>query len=257
MRAAVMGNWLAREAVTWSNEAGAATPVAATVRDFNGWRWPHAFVGWNETHVLATVSSAPAMLAASGPFADHGWKCSRLDVQATSSMDVLLPEGWSREVRAAHLEGCDRRAGVAPQCVIYDGGRLGETVYIGAPSSDKRLVIYDKGAESKSSIREVLRIEMRYRRGVAAQSLEVLRTYPVAYQPSICAQWCSAGAGHMPGVREWAWNEALEVTAPKVTQDATTDETRLAWLQNQVAPTVQRLLTVYDRHAILAILGLD
>ena len=138
----------------------------AKVRWFVGKRKDGIFVGsgWNNGKFYA-------MLDAPGAIADSVFQecamlnvkpgsCTRIDVQVTT----IRREGL--ELVDAHLELQETEK----RKVKIEGNRAdGYTLYIGAPSSDKRIRIYDKSVMVNGFRNVFWRFEVQYRRELAEQ----------------------------------------------------------------------------------------
>lgn len=123
-----------------------------------------------------------------------------------------------------------------------DGGEHGTTTYIGSRESDIFIRIYDKYRQSKGSkdYEKAIRYEVEFK-GDAAKEVWAAahRTTPDRfYLASLVANTCAARGAHLPRLAD-----ASLAQAPVVKPPASDTERRLAWLRNQVRPSVEKLLT--------------
>lgn len=137
-----------------------------------------------------------------------------------------------------------------------DGGDDGTTTYIGSRESDIYIRIYDKWRESErdEGYERAIRYEVEYK-GDAAKEVWAAshRTTPGREYLAALVSDCLGRRGvHIPRLVQGAL-----VASPVVRPPKTNTERRLAWMRNQVAPSVAKLLTDgVNRDTILAELGL-
>lgn len=137
-----------------------------------------------------------------------------------------------------------------------DGGEHGTTTYIGSRTSDIFIRIYDKYRESEGDkdYENAIRYEVEYK-GRAAKEVWAAahRTAPDRfYLASLVQNTCSARGAHLPRLANASLAEAPVVKPPQSDTDR-----RLAWLRNQVRPSIEKLLTAGVRPAtIMQELGL-
>lgn len=138
-----------------------------------------------------------------------------------------------------------------------DGGKDGDTTYVGARTSDTFIRIYDKARESQgqSDYEGAIRYEVEFKGQAAYQ------VWAAAYHTAPGREYLAGLVRSTLAARGIFLPRALEasrVAAPKVERPVSSTDRRLAWLRSQVRPSIERLLTAgVSRDTILAELGLD
>jgi hypothetical protein len=162
--------------------------------------------------------------------------CSRVDLQVTVSgvpLDRhLAREGWS------HLERHNGKTGHPRHYSLYDTRPTGQTLYVGAPTSDRRLRLYDKHAESRGVYPAgSWRYECQARGGLAGVLASDLVVAGVA-EPAISGYvyQCFRRSGINP-----CWRPGGGTLRDLVPRTRTDAQRTLRWLGTQVRPALRRL----------------
>lgn len=202
-------------------------------------------------------------LVVSGPEAERGLdavlpsgaRVTRVDIALTVRLESDSPT-MAREVRQQamrHRRKIDERH--REQVTFYTSTGGGETVYLGAPSSDRRLRVYDKWRESgDDSFKHCWRFELQYRHERAEQifrGAQAASDRKAALSGTVLAHVAEREIDVLGGLRI---SDLVHTSIPRRPDDAAK---KLAWLSTSVKPAVKRLLTVYDREVILMALGLS
>jgi hypothetical protein len=229
-----------------------------------GERLSHWFGLGYEGHTAGSVQAAsngPTLLVRlSGATAYEHWptvakyatNVSRLDVQSTVRLKrppltfAEMCESQALRFEEEHKQG--------RQVELRRNSKLGKTLYVGSPKSDRRIRVYDKGAESKlDQYRDCWRAEVQFNNKLAWAMLNRLKDWQC---PSTFAQRVVVDSLARSGI-QWkailARAESLRMPA----QRKSTLERKMIWLQSQVRPTVKVLLEHYTEDDIIEALGLD
>ncbi len=167
----------------------------------------------DRVHELATV------------YADGGARASRIDLAVDVFNLALLPERATEEIKAGR---CKTGAKAFP--VTQDSVRGGYTQYVGAPSSEVRVRIYDKAQEQGIDDGDWTRIEAQFRSKRAHAALN-------AWTRGIEARALIAGFVDFP---EWKkWQEVMRFEAVKISTERQ-DTNTVRWLLEQCAPALAR-----------------
>ena len=222
---------------------------------FVGFAQPGLFVGASDTHIMVQASSSFADKAFQEVYSES-WKCTRLDIQLTVWPDSILAPGWDLAL-LDEVQGCKRvgKGGRKKQAYAFHNPTNGSTVYIGAKTSKEIGRIYEKGEESGDAYYSgALRLEVQHRdeRAVAAADmLWSMRHNRRNAMYRYVSSWFERYGAHLfevdlPGL----WLERPH-------SDANKDIARTkAWLENQVAPALQKLLLTEQLSDIIWLLGL-
>lgn len=140
--------------------------------------------------------------------------------------------------RISELERGTRKV----KATLINGLGDGDTLYLGATSSDRRLRMYDKYKESQGAkeYRNAWRYEVQYRDEYARKAMErAINNPPIeeAIARTVCAEYKQHDIVVLPKVEG--------VQRIKSVRRDTSDERRIEWLQKQVAPTIQDLSMRY------------
>lgn len=200
----------------------------------------HIGYGRNQDHTRA-------MFRASGYLADEAseyaavWlqnesvRVTRLDVQSTVWYNSYMPD-YGKLIAGKLKQLKDGRRRIRKS--LIDGMGAGDTLYIGATSSDRRLRMYDKFKEQKDS-----------------KSYENAWRYEIQYRSSYAAKVLADVAGSADPLRRKAEiinaefgyyditvaPEPCLVARPGSIQRDTDTAKRVRWLQQQVAPPARQL----------------
>ncbi len=206
---------------------------------FDGWESGGCFVGSNEERHYAQFAGKYANDAYF--FVDHPKAhISRIDLQITVQYDTeLQKEGKYQYARAIYHNKAlpeHRRRKV----YLLAGSDGGDTVYIGAPSSDLRGRIYNKEKQSgEKAYERSWRYEVVYRNDYADSVFrQVVAAHPEIGGLVIAAvvNWYGERGVSILDVRA----DGRNTSAPP--KAARTDvERKLRWIRNQVVPTIRKL----------------
>jgi len=221
-----------------------------------GWYGERVFIGmWDNGMLLVQASSHWAQVVAdriAEVIPSEGMSVARLDLQATvwvADADAIVATTVpSRRYKCTLIRN------------LYDKGC---TLYVGAPSSDARLRMYNKSVESgqyPSEGGEWLRIELQLRNKYADRAWVNWRK---RVQGNFLLEWLRK----MADMRTYLMvKEAIEHgDEPAVDQDTDDDwvTRRLYWLQHTVVPALRRL-ALHDEYtrrqvalALNDIMGVD
>lgn len=222
----------------------------------------HGYFGWSVGSVAYLIHDkrSRAMLKVSSDLAakrseylailalDPQASVTRLDLQATIWYTAYRP-GVAKLLRD-RVKAIGRLA-ATPRSHYIDGIGNGDTMYIGAPASDKRIRVYDKYKESggDEDYRFAWRYEVQYRSHYAKN---VLRQWE---QAGLDSEACAAIINSefekyevvvVPDVR------AAE--RPKGARRDTDLDRRIRWLRNQVAPAAREIAYSQGWDYILSVL---
>jgi hypothetical protein len=147
------------------------------------------------------------------------------------------------------------------------GGAVGQTVYFGSPSSDKRLRVYDKTVESKGS-RDCIRWEVEFRRKKSVAFMDSWMSAMSKSDDKALQLMVSSVVGavdfrqrHLSGDKERArckslvwWvamkkrlsSEGIRIRVPVVVQSL---QRGIDWIKRAVAPTLSAVCTVLGQNA--------
>ena len=132
----------------------------------------------------------------------------------------------------------------------YNLRGAGDTIYLGAPTSDSRLRIYDKAAEQGLEGVHWVRVELQFRRGLAhAMVLRLVEDGPDVVLSVLrgCVDFKEPGGdSNVARRRSASWwvrflraREKLRLVLPRVAQ---TLEGVRRWIEHQVAPSLALLV---------------
>ena len=222
---------------------------------FRGLGMAGLFVGDSATHRMVQASGwlAGAVWRRLDPWA---WKATRIDVQETLWLATDLPRAWAMDMAHAARQHRGRATGRGPMPLIdYIDSDAGCTLYVGRPAAEQRGRIYDKFQESQDGrYRGAYRMEIQCR-GKAAEGIHAaLGGAQLADSNDMrrlvhswfADRWLTLRSTDLPPLRIAPVREDAQWVA----------ESKLAWLEQQVRPTVTRLLSYVERETIMASLGL-
>lgn len=241
--------------------------LAGMARMFEGenqlkpWRW-QGYSGAACPHICAGTREDGHIFQASGAAADDArglglpWdNVPRVDVAVTVWYETDMAATIAHHARISRRFSAGKGA-TGWKVTHIDGGEDGDTTYIGSRSSDTFIRVYDKWRESQRSedYTYAIRYELECKGDAAAQ------VWAAAHRTAPGREYLAGlvrAVGAARGVFLPELPEAVAVPPPAVRTVRTDTERRLAWLRNQVAPSVAKLLTAgVSRDTILAELGL-
>jgi DNA relaxase NicK len=206
------------------------------------------FLGKKCRHSMYGDKGDWGMVQASGYEAKHslrlagdGTQATRIDLQVTYWVGE---ENVERCIRAAYDSACDtQNASHRPSRVnLIESRHKAQTVYVGSRASDVFLRIYDKFEESKKSeylgcVRFELELKGRMSKALWKKLIAGETNLRGMLEMTV-AMLLSKGVS-VPS------NDIEEMDVLHLKAEPTGVENQLAWLQNQVAPTVKRLVAEY------------
>lgn len=224
-----------------------------TMRDYNG--YSIGKVAWGErlTGTIRQVTSSAAQLYVNSvgaiPVAPRS---TRLDI----TIDVTFANDTqyyvSRCATERPLNGVVRKSGKPLLITSYGDG---DTFYVGAASSAKRLRIYDKYKESggEEQYERTIRYELQLRSPHSERFFDFARHNPDCERTilSTVKDHCERVYTFFPNIDTSM--DAVPLRVPKVDK---TVERQLEWLNIQVCPTVRRLIGAGHKERVLRALGL-
>jgi hypothetical protein len=221
---------------------------------FNGWMIPSLRVGWSRTSMCLQTSGEPA--ASIYPLLRRlPGRTTRLDVQTTvrlSRSERAFGTRFLRRVATTHRPP-PQSSPIVQRTKGTDGLWLGR---VGRRTGERFVRVYDKGVESGKADAGILwRVELEAKKGLAE---ELCRKVP---EGEDAAEWCLSTCRAQLRSAGFCWPSVVScgsgerVSAPA--QPPAPAHTLIAWWRHSVAPTVPRVLEVYDVAAVLEALGLS
>lgn len=185
-------------------------------------------------------------------------RARRIDVQVT--IPAVYAESLS-DIDLAIGGIADSLSRAMPQrsITLIQGYGRGSTLYIGSPSSDVRLVLYNKSAQDPSIGGLMWRLECRLRDEYAESAWQGIRNAasPALYLSSEARKYPMLYGYFRAVLEDLSIIPAADMTPP-VTDGNSRMYRTLQWLENQVSPAIARLLN-YDGvtiEQVRSILGL-
>lgn len=138
---------------------------------------------------------------------------------------------------------------------IREGNDGGYTLYIGAPTSEQKGRVYNKGAEDKTGYyHDAWRYEVELHNDAADRAAHYLASLPTDIAPAVVAsvvRWFGERGVTVPIAPEDVPSAIVPTQRPR-----TDIERSIAWLREQVQPTVRRLRQLGLEDQVLDALGL-
>jgi len=181
---------------------------------------------------------------------------SRLDVQVTVKYKVMPKRVAKEAYRDAISENETIPIGRRRKIWLIVGSDGGDTAYIGSASSDARGRLYNKEVQSEDPLyTRCWRYEVMLRNG---QATTLSRSIQARFgdRTKFLADWVAIWYEKRGVTPSWTFDETLVPIPPEKTLP-TDIERKQNWLKHQVRPTIEYLLTVRDKAAILELLGLS
>lgn len=206
---------------------------------FDGWESGGCFIGSNDTMHYAQFA---------GKYANDAYHMlehpkvhiSRIDLQVTVQYDVeLLKEGKYQYAQALRYNKSlpeHRRRKV----YLFAGSDGSDTIYVGAPSSDKRGRIYNKDKQSGDKMyQRSWRYESVYRNDSALSMFRRVISADTAAADVIVKEVAYFFRERGVSILGIGSDGYEGVSSPK--QPATDTQRKLRWIKNQVVPTIRKL----------------
>ena len=195
----------------------------------------HCFVGKGEAGSMVQVSSGLADRLVS-PLSSAGGKCTRIDLQLT----VPALNGVDEDLQSAFVMASTtpRRNGHPVAVELQDTNYGAKMVAIGSRASEVYGRIYDKYRESKiEDYRGMIRYEIEVKQ---PQSVDLHRWLMEDRLTVFSAKHITTEWFRKRGVPVY-WDDFELKAPPDVTKRTKNDDTKLAWINSQVRPTLQQL----------------
>src|ERR1044072_1682207 len=227
-------------------------------RSWNGYSGEGAgggFVGEREEGHYAQVSGVYAYTTFVKTYR-YDMHVSRLDIQVTVKYKNMPKRVAKEAYRDAMAENASISSSRRRKIYIIVGSDGGDTCYVGSPSSDERGRIYNKEVQSEDiHFMRTWRWEVVLKNDKAtdcASRISQVTTNRISWLSDFCGHWWEKRGVSVP----WLLAEAPVPVRP-VRTIPTDVERKRNWLAHQVRPTVEYLLTLYDKEDILLLLGLS
>lgn len=249
----------------WMKRQAAIHQVATTHHqgiEPKPWAW-YGYYGYSLPGLKHGTRRDGSIVVASGPEANAiAWllpvdsmRCSRIDLALTFWLDKDMPHLAKKYALEAHQSRAQAKSGANRRITLYDGFGAGDSLYIGSRSSDQMGRFYDKARESgQSEYKNAWRAEVEFKDERATKvwrSLARLSERERSITTTVANWWRDRGV-HLPG--PLPAGVQADSRLPTATRD---DERQIAWLRDQVQPTVKRLVARVGTSAILEALGLS
>ena len=221
---------------------------------YTGWQCGQLSIGERYDGTILRLSSVMAhkWLAAGLPI---GHNISRLDIALT----VWGVSDQSEQI-ALHSEQADTyRKGLRSRPFnvrLIEGFGDGDTLYLGSRSSSQFVRIYDKERERKSdeSYKGSIRYECECKERLAFEAYT--RCVAAGYSGTSCLE-VLVGLLAGRGIRPLGIGNATGVVLGNTALPISSVESSLSWLEEQVSPTVRRIMREGYELEVLQALGLE
>ena len=226
------------------------------------WAW-QGYVGWQMGSLCIGERLDSTIVRVSGALAHMYWQANKPTGHNVSRLDICIDIWHAKmpdEMIALHNgEALQYRSGIEgrPYAIAHvNGYGGGDTLYLGSRSSETFGRIYNKEQESngKPEYEGCTRYEVEYKGETARQ---VVSRVGGRRNDSRCIAAEVQSVLIRRGIDLSDYVGQVGPSRPPAARIATPDDRKLAWLRDQVSPTVKHLLTVYDRQTILSALGLN
>lgn len=221
---------------------------------YSGVATNHCFVGESADRIMVTFQSHYAHSAANVLYRGD-CNVSRLDVRVDCQYDRMPANIGKKAYRDAIAHNNTLNGTRKRKIHIIVGSDNGDTVYTGSAASEQRGCLYNKSVESGDSLYEhTWRYEVRLKdRQAYAIYTQYAKgnAYGVNFLSDFVAIWYESRGIDAP----WPY-DATNLPMPPKAELPSDAERKLKWLQRQVRPTIEYLLSVTDCDTILKALGL-
>lgn len=180
---------------------------------------------------------------------------SRVDIQTTVKFHVKQDDIAQKAYANASYHNNGLPSARQRKLYIIIGSDGGDTLYIGAPSSDQRGRIYNKAVQSGlDRYLGCWRYEVVLRNDLARACVQSQRNAPMSRYEYLLAYLCEwydergVGTSHLCAVGN--------VVIPRQRASRTDVERKLKWLEEQVKPSIVYLCELGFRDTLLVLLGL-
>lgn len=227
-----------------------------SILGYEGWRCGGIFAGTRHDSHMMVVSSSQAHELWEMPGLLDDVKFTRLDLQVTAWPVNPMESTWAKDfARVAETVNRELPKTRRRTITLYQDNKGGATVYVGAPSSDERLCVYDKGAESEDErYAGAIRYEYRSKGSCADRVARCIPATPQGSKEAILSiVYEEVAKRGVPCI----FPSSAYTSVPRVSASRITDvQRRLRWLREQVRPAIEKILTHASEEDILEALGL-
>lgn len=250
-----VGEWRARCA--WAIEGIAREGHQVVARSMNGYAGASAgncFIGERPDGYFFNLTGEYA-----NRYFEHTYHpeahYSRIDAQVTAKYKQPQPDIGKDAYYAAFEHNNRIPSARRRKLYIIIGSDGGDTLYLGAPSSEQRGRMYNKEVQSQvERYRGCWRWEVVFKNDLGTKFAAALASRPsnaTGYVLGVVAKWYADRGVIIPGMHDMG-----AVVLPKQRAVSTDVERKLLWVERQVAPTVKYLLELGFRDTLLELLGL-
>ena len=243
---------------TWSIEAISREGHQVIPRSMNGYHGVsvgNCFIGEREDGYWFNLTGEYA-----NRFFQHTYHpkahYSRIDAQITVKYTEPRPDIGKDSYYAASYHNDRIPTSRRRKLYIIIGSDGGDTLYIGAPSSDQRGRMYNKAVQSQlERYKDCWRWEVVFKNDLATRYAADLAGQPERASKHVfgtVSTWYADRGVILPGIGDMG-----AVVLPKQRAVATDVEKKLLWVERQVTPTIRYLCELGFRDTLLAMLGLD
>ena len=220
------------------------------------------YVGYSCGNCFVGTREDGHMIQMCGRFADPWFSVlyrpdchvSRLDVQVTVKHDVMPLNVAGRGYHDANNQNSGTAERRKRKSYLITGSDGGQTLYVGAMSSNQRGRLYNKEVQSESpDYVRTWRYEVVLRDERAKEMGNRLREGSAdkpSFISAFVAMWWQSRGISIP----WGFDETIAPIPPQKTLP-TDIERQMSWIAQQVAPTVKRLIAAGYRDTLLVRLG--
>ena len=198
-----------------------------------------AFAGENDTSAMFRVSGPWAHKVFFRTFMKTA-HYSRLDLQVTYVFSRYQKDIGKKAYQAVENSNKTLSAARRRKCRLVGDNDGGQTCYIGSRSSDTFARIYNKDAQSKEEkYRNSWRYEVETHNNAAtgaAEALSLANGTSSHWVANFVHRWCTSRGISVP----FKAGDTQAILPPS-RQPETNVETKLRWLQSQVAPSIKYL----------------
>lgn len=228
-------------------------PQKFAPQGYHGYATEHLFYGERADGLMFRASSDIAHKLAKDARA-HGWKIkpTRIDLEVTTDR-AALPSTFATGLRA-EIRGFERRneREKSVRLDLVEGSDSGDSLSIGSRRARRYLRIYHKSAQSKNAVKpNLIRYELEVKRECARGTWDQIRTCDSIEQLAIDHV---AKALEKKGVLPM-WRTVARPCKLPTHKATSTEERRIEWLINQVAPVVRRIEDEDSRRRIAIAFG--
>lgn len=228
-------------------------PRKAGTQGYQGTSCASVFLGRREDGWMLRASGVAAQGWAQEVMR-AGWHVTRIDLQVT----IQVPDGgrFKHEILRQAVSGRDElaRRGRRHKLTAIEGYGDGDTIAVGARTSERYGRVYDKHAETHGEYPPgAWRFEVEFKGDYASAVCEALQGggNMETTSQSILQSFFTERGVRLPVN---LGSEAIDLYIPKV--DTSTDKS-LRWLERNVRPTVERLIKAGKKQEVMQALGLD